>query len=212
MRLVAALLFSLAMSGAALAQSGRQDPGTHLPDTDFVVVRIDGSVNMRAGPTTEANRLQRVPDGTLLRRVACEAGTDESWCEVELADGSLAGWVAARFLMPWYGADPFALESAAIPSDRRIEVRGEGAYSGTLAKGEILDLMLSPPADAVVGVTLEAAASIGTTAFSQDAAPLASGRGTSELAVLLPEGGKLLIRIADMVGDGGNWKLDVAYD
>ena len=48
MRLVAALLFSLAMSGAALAQSGRQDPGTHLPDTDFVVVRIDGSVNMRA--------------------------------------------------------------------------------------------------------------------------------------------------------------------
>ncbi|WP_162631078.1 SH3 domain-containing protein [Meridianimarinicoccus zhengii] len=200
------------MSGASLAQSGGQDPDTHLPDTDFVVVDIDGAVNMRAGPTTDADRLQRLADGTLLRRVTCEAGRDESWCEVELADGSLEGWVAARFLVAWYGADPFALESTAIPSDRRIENRGEGTYAGTLEKGEVLDLMLSPPADTVVGVTLKAAAAIGTSVFSQDAAPLASGRGTSELAVLLPEGGKLLIRIADMDGDGGNWKLDVAYD
>ncbi|WP_236544433.1 SH3 domain-containing protein [Roseovarius atlanticus] len=195
-----------------MAQSGSQDPDTHLPDTDFVVINIDGSVNMRAGPTTDATRLQRLPDGTLLRRVACQAGADEPWCEVELADGSLEGWVAARFLMAWYGADPFALESAAIPSDRRIEGRGEGSYAGALEKGEILDLMLSPPADTVVGVTLEAAVSIGTTVFSQDGAALASERGTSELAVLLPEGGKLLIRIADMLGDGGNWKLVVAYD
>ncbi|MAM62447.1 SH3 domain-containing protein [uncultured Maritimibacter sp.] len=165
MKLVAALLSLLVMSGAALSQSGSQDPDTYLPDTDFVVIRADGSVNMRAGPDTDANRIQRLPDGTLMRRVACEAGADESWCEVELADGSLEGWVAARFLMPWYGADPFALESSAIPSDRRIEVRGEGAYVGTLAKGEILDLMLSAPAETVVEVALEAAASIGTTVF-----------------------------------------------
>lgn len=92
-RAFAALLMAVAMPVSAQETDG-------FPGTDFVSVEIDGSLNLRAGPTTDSERLTRLDNGTLLRRVECQPGAEEDWCEVETLDGSLEGWVAVRFLRP----------------------------------------------------------------------------------------------------------------
>lgn len=188
-----------------------QDAAT-LDQSDFVAVAIDGSVNMRAGPTTEAERMTRLSDGTILRRVGCGAHSDEDWCEVETLDGATEGWVVARFLVPHAGADPLALSNAAFLPDEVMRMEDPGAISGVLEPGGIVDVPFTAPADSLVAVTLDAPAGIGSAVFAVDGTLLTQGDAGIEMAVVLPEGGDLVIRVVDTAGAGGNWTVGVRVD
>lgn len=179
---------------------------------DFVAVRIDGQLNMRAGPTTDAERLMRLANGTLLRRIECRAEADGDWCEVETIDGATEGWAAARFLVPWRGANPSALSDILVQADGVGVISGPGVVSSKLGAGEILDFRFEAPADRMVRVALEAADGIASVIFATDGSALAEGDGETGMAVVSPEGGDLIIRVADMSGTGGNWTLYVRVD
>lgn len=188
-----------------------QDAAT-LNAHDFIAVAIEGSLNVRAGPTKEAERMTPLPDGTVLRRIECNAHTDEHWCEIETLDGATEGWAAARFLVPYTGADPLALTDAAIPADIVEQIGESGAISGRLEPGELLDVPFAVPVDRVVTVTLDAPDGFGSAIFADDGTPLAQGNSDTNMVVVFPDGGDVFIRVADMVGTGGDWSLDVRLD
>ncbi|MGG7644786.1 SH3 domain-containing protein [Rhodovulum sp. YNF3179] len=179
------------------------------PETDFVSVAIDGSLNLRAGPTTGSERLTRLKDGTVLRRIDCMRAPDEDWCEVEALDGSIEGWAAARFLRPWYGADPVALESPGFAANERLSVAAPGRFAGTLSRGQVLDLIVDVPADREIAMSFETAESIGFAVFATDGSVIDTGRGTAELSVVTLSDDDLMIRFADVAGATGDWSLDV---
>lgn len=182
------------------------------PDTDFVSVRIDGSLNLRAGPTTDSERLTRVDDGTLLRRIECETGLEEDWCEVETLDGSLEGWAAVRFLRPHFGADPAALESPAVAASERFASEVPARFATSLEAGEIFDLVLTVLPEQQITIDVKADASVGTAIFDETGDLIGSGRGTVEFAVAVLSGNQILVRFAEMAGTGGDWSLEVALE
>lgn len=185
---------------------------TALQDSDFVSVRIDGSLNLRAGPTTDAERLLRLEDGTILRRIGCQPGADEAWCEVETLDGAIEGWASARFLRPWRGADPAALDSPVITFDDRLSAEAPGRFAGKIEPGQIFDIVLKVPTESEARIALEAPSGVGMAVFASDGSVIETGRGSSEFAVVLLVGGEILVRLADMAGARADWSLDVALD
>lgn len=195
------------MAEPSLAQSS--DPW---PETDFLRVSIDGALNLRAGPTTDAERVRRLPDGTLLRRIACQAGPDEDWCEVETLKGDFEGWAAVRFLRPWFGADPAALESPAVAPDERLTAEAPGRFAGRIERGGVVDLLLTIPTDRQLTIAVDTPDGIGTALFSADGSRIDANRGAAEYSVILLQGSEILVRIADMTGESGDWSLDVGLD
>lgn len=180
--------------------------------TDFVAVSIEGSVNLRAGPTTASERLARLEDATLLRRVDCERIAEETWCEVETLDAGLEGWIAAEFLVPWFGADPAALDTPAVGADQMAEIEIPGRYGGTLGRGQIVDLLFSLEADGVIEVTVLADDGVGFALFDAEAERLLTARGASGPLSTETGRGDMLLRLADMTGRGGDWEIAVTSD
>ena len=66
-----------------------------------------GSVNLRAGPSTDYPVVVQLAPGQPLEVVGCTTGY--GWCDVVLPDG-LRGWIAASLLdYPWGGGTPVPL-------------------------------------------------------------------------------------------------------
>ena len=182
------------------------------PETDFVSVQIDGALNLRAGPTTDSERLTRLDNGTLLRRVECQPGAEEDWCEVETLDGSLEGWAAVRFLSPHYGADPAALESPTVAASERFEFDAPTRFATSLEAGEIFDLLLTVPPERQITIAVQADDGVGTAVFDENGELIGSGQGAVAFDVVLLSGNQVLLRFAEMAGLGGDWSLDVVLD
>ncbi|MFC3613321.1 SH3 domain-containing protein [Lutimaribacter marinistellae] len=204
-RAVSALLLAGTMPVLAQETDG-------FPETDFVSVQIDGSLNLRAGPTTDSERLARLDSGTLLRRVDCLPGPEEDWCEVETLDGSIEGWAAVRFLRPHLGADPAALESPTVAASERFEFEAPARFATSLKAGEIFDLLLTVPPERQITISIQADDTVGTAVFDEVGDLLGSGQGTTEFEVVLLSGKQVLVRFAEMAGEGGDWSLDVIVD
>lgn len=204
----AALLALLALSAPPLAAQGQPT----LPQTEFVRVATDSTLRMRGAPSTEAPVITELAPGTLLRNLGCSA-LPEPWCQLQSVDGARAGWVAADYVAPFDGADPAALISPAVPATERrtLELR-PGLIYGSLPPGGILDLVTDAPADVTVSLRLDGPDSIGLAAFVRPATRLAQGDAQTPLALVLPEGGELLIRLADRSGAGGDWQLILGLD
>ena len=180
------------------------------PQTDLVQVQIDGQLNVRSGPSTEAPRVTRVASGEILRRVACEATTeDEAWCEIEFIDGSLEGWASARFLTPWYGADPAVLDTPVIAAAKTFDMGRASDLSGTLAQGETIDVQVKVAAEADAQISLDAPDGFGLAVFEPSGKKIDASKTAEDLDVMLMKAGTLTIRIADLGGTGGAWTLTV---
>ena len=202
---VTALICVLLSPASVMAQ----EPPS-FPQTDLVQVKIDGQLNVRTGPSAEAPRVTRVASGEILRRVACEATSeDEAWCEIELLDGSLEGWTSAKFLAPWYGADPAVLDTPVIAA-RKTFVMGRAVdLSGTLAQGETIDVQVDVAAEADAQISLDAPNGFGIAVFEPSGAQIDASKTSEDLDVMLTTAGTLTIRIADLGGTGGAWTLTV---
>lgn len=196
----------------ALGSNVSAQSPVEIPSTDFAQVSISGTLNLRAGPTTEAERMTRVVDGQLLRLVACKAGADQVWCEVETLDGGIEGWAAAQFLRNWFGADPAVLESPAVAPNERVAVEAPGRFAGQLDQGEVFDLLMAVPKDGDVIITLDAPDSVGIALFSMEGSVIETARGGAEIAAVLLDSSEVLVRIADMAGAPADWGLDVRLD
>ncbi|WP_343503740.1 SH3 domain-containing protein [Alloyangia pacifica] len=206
MSLPRALLVALPLAAPLQAQP------TPPPQSAFVYVTSDGSLRMRGAPSTEAPVITELDPGALLRNLGC-VEDPQPWCQLQSLDGARAGWVAAGYLAPFAGADPAALSSPAVPATEtaQLELRGGLTY-GTLAAGGILDLITSAPADQAVTLSLEAPGNIGFAAFVRPATLLARGDAAAPITLVLPEGGDLLIRLADRSGAGGDWQLLISLE
>ncbi|ANT62425.1 hypothetical protein AYJ57_18645 [Salipiger sp. CCB-MM3] len=182
------------------------------PQSALVYVTSQSSLRMRGGPSTEASVIAELDPGALLRNLGCITAP-EPWCQIQSLDGARAGWVAAEYLAPFAGADPAALSSPAVPATelRDLDLR-PGLIYGTLAAGGILDLVTSAPADEAVTLTLDAPGNIALAAFVRPATLLARGDAGTPVTLVMPEGGDLLIRLADRSGAGGDWQLLFAFD
>ncbi|MCT4371522.1 SH3 domain-containing protein [Yangia mangrovi] len=167
---------------------------------------------MRGAPTTEAPVVTELDPGALLRNLGCVADP-QPWCQLQSLDGARAGWVSAVYLAPFAGADPAALSSPSVAATEtmQLELRG-GLTQGTLGAGGILDLITSAPPDQAVTLSLDAPGNIGIAAFVRPATLLARGDAGAPITLVLPEGGDLLIRLADRSGAGGNWQLLISLD
>ncbi|MCC1493737.1 SH3 domain-containing protein [Cognatishimia sp. F0-27] len=211
-RLLCALLLAAASPVAAQDTTLPAVEAPALPDTDFVIVRIDGSLNLRTGPSADAPRLRRMARDTILRRIDCIAGSEEAWCEVETLDGALEGWAAARFLVPWRGADPAALDSPTVAPTERLEIEAPGRFAASVEGGEIFDLLLSVPQDQTIALAVDAPDGIGTAIFAPDGRRIETGQGAAAFSVVLLSGDVLLVRFVDTDGQGGMWRLDVTLE
>ncbi|MBF9030572.1 hypothetical protein HKCCE3408_09205 [Rhodobacterales bacterium HKCCE3408] len=61
----------------------------------------EGHLNVHTDPSTDAPRIGRYPNGTILRDIGgCRPGDGRDWCEVMAEGGGLAGYVAREFLAP----------------------------------------------------------------------------------------------------------------
>ncbi|WP_226622649.1 SH3 domain-containing protein [Alloyangia pacifica] len=202
-----ALLAALPLAAPLQAQ-----PAPVLPQTDFVYVTSEGTLRMRGAPSTEAPVITELDPGALLRNLGC-VSDPQPWCQLQSLDGARAGWVAAGYLASFAGADPAALASPDVPATeiRNMEMGG-GLLYGTLPPAGILDLVTSAPADEAVTLTLDAPGNIGLAAFVRPATLLARGDAGTPVTLVLPEGGELLLRLADRSGAGGDWQLRISLD
>ena len=148
-----ALLAALLTASSAIAQDAET-----LSSFDYARVEIDGALNMRDGLSTESDRISRLDSGQVVRVVTCQSRPEEDWCEVETAVGDKEGWVAARFLRPYFGADPAALEVYGLPAEETRKIEGPGTLRGRLAEGGSIDLVLILPPDALLVLDLTASA------------------------------------------------------
>jgi hypothetical protein len=66
---------------------------------DVKTARPGTQINLRAAPSTGANVLRQVADGTALRNLGCRMAEGRRWCKVETLDAArVSGWVAGDFL------------------------------------------------------------------------------------------------------------------
>lgn len=205
---------ALLAPGFAVAQSEPQP----LPTSAFVTVDIDGSLNLRLEPSTEAGRITRLADGTILRRVACglfdTTGEDASgWCEVETLDGATAGWASAAYLSPYAGADPAALTNLAIAPDRREET-GPGPLSGALPAAGIVDHVIAVPEGTVLKIVAELLPETAVASLL-DAEGTILGRpdqSSGPVEIEFTSAGTAVLRLLDTGGTDGLYAFTLGFD
>ena len=68
---------------------------------DYWAVSVDdgSALNLRAGPSTDYDRVSTLRKGDVLQNRGCRMTGDERWCDVRVAGSGVTGWVAGRFLV-----------------------------------------------------------------------------------------------------------------
>ncbi|MCB1387538.1 MAG: SH3 domain-containing protein [Rhodobacteraceae bacterium] len=79
------------------AEGGAQTPDA---PAHFVVGNLTGALNLRAGPSTTAAIVARLPPGTAVAGTQCRAAAGRTWCHVRAGQGGATGWAVADFLLP----------------------------------------------------------------------------------------------------------------
>ena len=176
------------------------------PETPFVQVEIGGSLNLRQAPSTGADRVARLKNGTLLRNIDCQPGENRIWCKVETIDGGTAGWAAAGFLIPHRGADPSALLTPTVSADTIVNHAGE-RIDGVLSPADVHDFHTEIKAGSVLDiadVSLPDGARM--VVFAPDGERLAEiGTDTEIASIEFGEDATVLVRMVELVGNGGGY-------
>lgn len=95
----AAILLLLALAAPAGAQTVPPAPADGGP-RHWEVTGVTTTLNLRAGPTTTAEVLDRLPVGTILSNLGCTGNGGRVWCDVERIAGGPRGFVDAGYLTP----------------------------------------------------------------------------------------------------------------
>jgi hypothetical protein len=75
----------------------------------------NGSLNLRAGPSTSDAIVTRLGNGARLRNLGCEEVAGQRWCNVEMAtDTAVSGWVTGQYLRE-AGAPEASSTDALVP-------------------------------------------------------------------------------------------------
>jgi hypothetical protein len=85
----------------------------------FWRISVNGSLNIRTGPSANAQIVGRLPDGMIVENRGCREAEGRTWCEV--ADGDASGWAAQDFLVAEGG------ENTATADDGGGAMAGAGA-------------------------------------------------------------------------------------
>lgn len=199
---------AIAAPAALLAQASA-DP----PTTPFVRVEIDGALNLRPEPSTQADRITRFADGSLLRNLGCGTYEARAWCEVETVLGGVAGWAAAEFLAPYAGADPAALMTPNVPADIVADA-AYGRLAGAIASASIIDYRLRVAAGGLLTVEpVEQPDGTIVLLFDPEGRILAELEPADAAAVLeFGEGADVLLRLVETLGVGGDYAVNLRLD
>jgi hypothetical protein len=149
----------------------------------------------------------------LLRNIGCDSHEDRNWCEVEALDGSIAGWAAAEFLLPYVGADPAALTTPAIAADS-VARTAAGQVSGNLAMAGISDHLITLNSGDILTV-VASALPVGARAivFGPQGEILAEiDAADAPTSIEFAESGEALLRLVEMEGRGGVYEIDLRID
>ena len=107
---------------------------------DFWSVTNLGSgdtLNLRAGPTTGAEVLARLDQGTSLRNLGCRMAGGQRWCQVETTGGvAVTGWVAGAYLAEGGGPETVSAPSSE-PVTRTERVQFPAGATGTTLSGRL---------------------------------------------------------------------------
>ncbi|KQI71207.1 hypothetical protein AN191_14110 [Loktanella sp. 5RATIMAR09] len=99
------LTISISGDTDAIVQGDYADGLQGGPDF-YQVVTAGGRLNLRAAPSTGADRLARLSNGQNLQNLGCRMAEGRRWCKVTtLADPGIAGWAAGDFLIEGSGAE-----------------------------------------------------------------------------------------------------------
>jgi hypothetical protein len=90
------LLAPAAPAGAQTVPPAPADGGPR----HWEVTGVTSTLNLRAGPTTTAEVLDRLPVGTILSNLGCTGDGGRVWCDVERIAGGPRGFVDAGYLTP----------------------------------------------------------------------------------------------------------------
>ncbi|WP_342070018.1 SH3 domain-containing protein [Yoonia algicola] len=99
------LTISISGGKGAIVQKDYADGLQGGPDF-YLVVTAGGSLNLRADPSTGAERLARLSNGQNLQNRGCRMAEGRRWCkDATLADPGIEGWAAGDFLIEGSGAE-----------------------------------------------------------------------------------------------------------
>lgn len=103
---------------------------------DWFIVRnvpAGDRLNIRSGPSTGGAVVGRADNGTRLRNLGCRSQGQARWCQVEAPDGSILGWVNARFIGEGTPPQPVQTQQAAdVP---KLVRRTTGEFEVGFASG-----------------------------------------------------------------------------
>ena len=89
----------LAAATLALAAGARAETAPPTPEYwEVTGVNAGDTLNLRESPSTGAAVVAELARGTVLHNLGCRTTAGQRWCEVELAEGGVRGWAAARYL------------------------------------------------------------------------------------------------------------------
>ena len=152
------------------------------------VTGVDGgaTVNLRKGPSTGEAVVAELARGTVLKNLGCTGDGAARWCQVELGDGGVGGWAAARYLAAHAEAPAAAPTTVAPDPSAGTDVAAAPA-PGPAAGEE------APPVPAgTVACSLH-----GQPAQSCQAARREGGDGGVEIIVTFPDGFERILDFGD---------------
>ncbi|WP_245723447.1 SH3 domain-containing protein [Lutimaribacter saemankumensis] len=118
------------------------------------VFGVSQSLNVRAAPSTNAQVVMGLLNGTVVRNMGCRRSEGRVWCQVSQVGGGVTGWAASQYLRE--AAAPSAstrpavdsenvMRVAGVPSDDVLNVRsGPGTGNpivGALANGDPVNVI-----------------------------------------------------------------------
>lgn len=99
-----------------------------------------------------------------------------------------------------------------MAASERFAFDAPARFATSLEAGEIFDLLLTVPPERQITIAVEADNGIRTAVFDEVGELIGSGEGAVEFEIVLLSGNQILVRFAEMAGEGGEWSLDVSLD
>ena len=120
--------------------------GGTAPDQDYAdglsggpdfweVFGVSQSLNVRAAPSTNAQVVMGLLNGTIVRNLGCRRSDGRVWCQVSQHDGGVSGWAASQYLRE--AAGPSAQTGPAVTSGNVMRVAG-------VPTGDVLNVRSGP--------------------------------------------------------------------